>query len=386
MERLRTGVIGAGFIGPMHIEAVRRLGYAEVSAIATSRQKTADRAAEMLKIPRAYGSWEDLVNDPDIDVVHICCSNFLHYPISKACLELGKPVICDKPLTLDLAEAKELVDIAKRNNVVNATTFNLGFYPMIREAKEIIARDELGRINLVFGRYMQDWLVKDTDYNWRVESKYQGKSRAIADIGSHWLQMVQMLLNKKIVSVYGDTSIFIPKRKKPLGHLATFEEKELKEGEYEEIIVDTEDHATVMLKFEDGIKGVLMVAQVCPGRKQRLEWEISGSNKSIAWQNEEPENLWVGYRTKPNENYMKDPGLMSEYSRTFANSAAGLSEGYLDSWKNIMSRIYSYIIDNGNKKEVNPDFPTFEEGYRIMVVIEAILKSVAEDKWIDINW
>lgn len=386
MERLRTGVIGAGFIGPMHVEGVRRLGYAEVSAIATSSQETADRAAEMLKVPRAYGNWEDLVNDPDIDVVHICCSNFLHYPISKACLELGKPVICDKPLTLDLTEAKELVEIAKRNNVVNAITFNLGFYPMIREAKEIIARGELGKINLVFGRYMQDWLVKDTDYNWRVEAKYQGKSRAIADIGSHWLQMVQMLLNKKIVSVYGDTSIFIPKRKKPIGHLATFEEKELKEGEYEEIVVDTEDHATVMLKFEDGIKGVLMVAQVCPGRKQRLEWEISGFNKSLAWQNEEPEKLWIGYRTKPNENYMKDPGLMSEYSRTFASSSAGLSEGYLDSWKNIMSRIYSYIIDSGNKKDVTPDFPTFEEGYKIMIIIDAILKSAEQNKWVDINW
>jgi len=386
MEKLRTGIIGAGFIGPIHIEGVRRLGYAEISAIATSNQKTADRAAEMLKIPRAYGNWEDLVNDPEIDVVHICCSNFLHYPISKACLELGKPVICDKPLTLDLAEAKELVEIAKRNNVVNAITFNLGFYPMVREAKEIIARGELGKINLVFGRYMQDWLVKDTDYNWRVEAKYQGKSRAIADIGSHWLQMVQMLLNKKIVSVYGETSIFIPKRKKPLVSLATFEEKELKKGEYEEVVVDTEDHATIMLKFENGIKGVLIVAQVCPGRKQRLEWEISGLNKSLAWQNEEPEKLWVGYRTKPNENYMKEPSIMSECSRTFVNSAAGLSEGYFDTWKNIMSRIYDRIKAGVQKGSSPPDFPTFQEGYNIMIIIDAILKSAEENVWVDIDW
>jgi predicted dehydrogenase len=386
MDKIRSGFIGAGFIGPIHMENIRRLGFPLVNAVAEIDQAAADKAAAKLGIPKAYGRWQDLVNDPEVDVVHISCSNKLHYPIAKACLELGKPVICDKPLTLDLKEAKDLVDLAKKNNVINAVTFNMAFYPMVREAKEIITKGELGKINLVYGRYMQDWLVKDTDYNWRVEAKYQGKSRVVADIGSHWMHMVQMVLGKKIVSVYGDTSIFIPVRKKPFVPYATAQEIELKPGEYEDITVDTEDHATVLFKFEDGIKGVLMASQVCPGRKQRIEWEIIGLEKSIAWNGEDPEKLWIGYRSKPNEIFMKDPNLMQENSRGFANSSAGLAEGYLDSWKNIMSRIYEYIRIDGNKKNIAPDFPTFKDGYNIMLIIEAILESAEQNRWVDIDW
>ena len=176
------------------------------------------------------------------------------------------------------------------------------------------------------------------------------------------------------------------KFKKPLIPLATFEERELKLGEYEEIKIDTEDHATVMLRFEDDIKGVLMVAQVCPGRKQRIEWEIIGLEKSISWHGEEPNKLWIGYRSRPNEILVKDPSLMSPDSRVFANFAGGLTEGYGDSWKNIMSRIYSYIKTEGNKKNMIPDFPTFEEGCRIMIITEAILKSAKENRWVDIDW
>jgi predicted dehydrogenase len=386
MEKIKSGFVGAGFIGPIHMENIRRLGFPQVYAIAEIDQATADMAAAKFGIPKAYGRWQDLVNDPEVDVVHISCSNKLHYPISKACLELGKPVICDKPLTLDLKEAKELVDLAKKNNVINAVTFNMVFYPMVREAKEMVAKGDLGKINLVYGRYMQDWLVKDTDYNWRVEAKYQGKSRVVADIGSHWMHMVQTVLDKKIVSVYGDTSIFIPVRKKPFVLYATAQERELKPGEYEDIIVDTEDHATVMFKFEDGIKGVMMASQVCPGRKQRVEWEIIGLEKSISWNGEDPDKLWIGYRSKPNEIFMKDPNLMQENSKGLANTSAGLAEGYLDAWKNIMSRIYEYIRNDGNKKNILPDFPTFKDGYNIMLIIEAILESAKENKWVDIDW
>lgn len=386
MSKIRVGIVGAGFIGPVHIEAIRRLGYPEVVALAEVNQETADAEAIKLKIPKAYGNWNDLVNDPDIDVVHVTCSNVLHYSISKACIQAGKHVICEKPLTMNITEAKELVGLAKKKNVINAITFNMGFYPMVKEAREMITRGELGKINLVFGRYMQDWLVKDSDYNWRVEAKYQGKSRVISDIGSHWMQMVQMVLNKKIVSVYGDITTFIPIRKRPLIKLTTFQEKKLRPGEYEEIKVDTEDHATIMFKFEDDIKGVLMTAQICPGRKQRIEWEIIGLEKSLAWQGEEPNQLWVGYRNKPNEIIMKDPNLMSPNSRHLSSFAGGLTEGYGDSWKNIISSIYGYIRNDDNKRKVMPDFPTFEEGYKIMVITDSILKSAEENKWIDIDW
>ena len=385
MKKIRVGFVGAGFVGPIHIENVRRLGFTEVKALAEIDQDTAEKSASNLGIPKAYGKWEDLVADPEIDVVHVTSSNHLHYAISKACLEVNKHVICEKPLTLDTMEAKELVKIAEKTSVINAVTYNLGFYPMVREAKEIVARQELGKINLVYGRYFQDWLSRDTDYNWRVESKYQGKTRAIADIGSHWMQMIQMIINKKIISVYGDSSIFIPIRKKPLIEIPTFSQQKLKPGEYEDIKVDTEDHATVMFRFEDGTKGVMTVCQVCPGRKNRIEWEISGSEKSIAWHGEEPNQLWIGNRNEPNKVLMKDFNLLSPNARSYSFYPGGLTEGYGDSWKAIFSKIYNYIKDDSFKKGIKPDFPTFKEGYEMMLIIDSIIESIMENRWVDIN-
>jgi predicted dehydrogenase len=385
MKRIKVGFVGAGFIGPVHMENLRRLGFVDIAAVAEINQETANKAAQKLSIPKAYDDWGKLVADPEISVVHISCANILHYPVAKACLEAGKNVVVDKPLTLDTAQAKELAELATEKKLVNAITFNMGFYPMVQEAKEIIAKNELGKIYMVSGRYLQDWLSKDTDYNWRVESKFQGKSRVVADIASHWMNMVQVVLGKKIVSVYGDTTIFIPVRKKPLIEIPTFSEQVLKEGEYEEIKVDTEDHATVLFKFEDGIKGVMIASQVCPGRKNRIEWEVSGSEKSISWNGEEPNQLWIGNRSKPNELRMKDPNLMNENARDYVNYPAGLPEGYGDAWKNIFSKIYNYIRAEGNKKNIKPDFPTFKEGYDMMLIIDAILKSVELGEWVDIN-
>ena len=385
MKKIKVGFVGAGFIGPVHIENLRRLGFADVEAVAEINQETADKAAQKLSIPKAYGDWRKLAADPEITVVHISCANILHYPVAKACLEAGKHVIVDKPLTLDTSQAKELVVLAAQKKLVNAVTFNMGFYPMVQEAKEIIAKKELGKIYLVSGRYMQDWLSKDTDYNWRVESKFQGKSRAIADIASHWMNMVQVILGKKIVSVYGDTTIFIPVRKKPLIEIPTFSEQVLKEGEYTDIDIDTEDHATILFKFEDGIKGAMIASQVCPGRKNRIEWEVNGSEKSISWNGEEPNQLWVGSRSKPNEFILKDPNLMSENARKYVNYPAGIPEGYGDAWKNIFSEIYNYIRSEGSINNIKPGFPTFMDGYEIMVIIDAVLKSVETGQWVDTN-
>lgn len=386
MRRIKIGIIGAGFVGPIHIESVRRLGFVDVVAIAEITQQKANEVAEKFGISKAYGDWKDLVSDSEIEVVHVTCSNELHYQISKACIQAGKNVVCEKPLTLNMNEAKELVELAKERNVVNATTFNMGFYPLVKEAKELIARGELGKIFLVVGRCSQDWLSKDTDYNWRVESKYQGKSRVISDLGSHWIQMVQMILDRRIMSVYGDKTIFIPVRKKPTIEIPTFSEQELKPGEYEELIVDTEDHATILMKFEGGAKGVFIASQVCPGRKNILEWEINGSEKSIAWQQEDPNQLWIGNRSKPNEILMRDPSLLSDKVRQYAPSPGGLAEGYVDSWKNILGKLYDYIRKEGHLKDLKPEYPTFEEGYRNMIVIDSVLQSIEKDKWIDIDW
>lgn len=385
MEKIKAGVVGTGFVGPLHIENLRRLGIAEVIAIAEITQEKADSMANKLGIPRAYGGdWQKLIDDPDVQVVHITAPNKLHFPIAKASIEAGKHVICEKPLTMDTKEAKILVDLARLKKVVNATTFNMAFYPMVRQAKEMVARGDLGKVFLVHGRYLQDWLSKDSDYNWRVEAEISGKSRVVADICSHWMQMVQMILNKKIKSVYADSTIFIPFRKKPLTEIPTHFERELKPDEYQEIKVDTEDHATIMFKFEDNIKGVLIAAQVCPGRKQFIEWEISASEKSLSWNGEEPNNLWIGQRSDNNAILLKDPNVLYKNAREYAHYSAGLAEGYPDSWKNLLMVIYKYIQNFNPNDYIEPVFPTFEEGYKIQVLIDSILESIKKNKWIDV--
>jgi predicted dehydrogenase len=388
MKRVRAGFVGAGFVGPIHMENLRRLGYVDVIALAESNQDLADEAAKNLGIPYAYGKWEELVNSPDIDVVHITCPNSLHYPVAKACFEAGKAVVCDKPLTLDMNEALTLVKLAKETKMLNAITFNMGFYPLIQEAKAMIHKGEAGKLNLVYGRYVQDWLTYPTDYNWRVEAKYGGKSRSISDIGSHWIQMVQMLTKQRVVSVYGDSSIFVPVRKKPKIAQATFPTPgaEIKESDYEDITVDTEDHATIMFKFEDGLKGVLVCCQANPGRKQRIEWEIVGSEKSLSWNGEEPNVLWIGSRKEANKNLFKDPSLMSPEASIYSGYPQGLQEGYPDSWKNIMMEIYKFYLNDGVNKGIQPNFPTFKEGYKIMIIIDSILESIEKNQWVDIDW
>ena len=384
MKVIKAGFIGAGFVGPVHMENIRRLGFVEVAAVAGRNQERADEAAKGLGIPKAYGDWKDLIADPEVDVVHITAPNEIHFPAAKAALEAGKHVICEKPLTLDLEESRKLVELAKKTNLVNSVSFNMAFYPMIRQAREMITRGELGKIFLIHGRYLQDWLSRDSDYNWRVEAKHSGKSRVVADIGSHWMHMVQMISGKKIESVYADTTIFIPVRKKPPKGIPTQTEVELKKGEYTEIDVDTEDHATIMFRFEDGVKGVLIAAQVCPGRKQFIEWEVNGSEKSMSWNGQRPNVLWIGNRSANNEIFIKDANILDEKVKKYAPYPVGLVEGYPDSWKNIFSAIYEHISNIDSGIDAVPEYPTFEDGYKIQLLIESVLESAEKNKWVDI--
>ncbi len=384
--KLKTGIVGAGFIGPIHIENLRRLNFSEVYAVARSTQEGANSTAEKLSIPKAYGKWQDLVKDKEVDVVHITTPNKLHFPIAKACLENGKHVICEKPLTLDTKEAKELANLAGQKDVANAVSHNMNFYPLVMHAKEMVKNNELGRIFLAHGKYLQDWLSKESDYNWRVEAKYSGKSRVVGDIGSHWIEMVQLILAKKVTSVFADATIFYPKRKKPTVEIPTHSEQELKHGEYEEINVDTEDHATIMFKFEDGVKGVLIASQVCPGRKQRIEWEINGAEKSMSWNGEEPNLLWVGQRNDYNGTLIKDPITLADNAKKYAHYPVGLAEGYPDSWKNLFMEFYTHVLKIKEGKKEEPRFPTFKRGYEIQMIIDSIMESAEKNKWVDIKY
>jgi len=386
-EKIKVGVIGAGFIGPAHIESLRRLGFVEVVALATSREETAKAKAKALSIPKAYGNYQELLQDEEVEVVQITSPNYLHFPQAKAALEAGKHVVCDKPLAINSRESKILVELAKSKGVVNAVTFNHRFYPLIQQSKALIQKGELGSIYFIQGGFHQDWLLYNTDYNWRVEVDKGGAVRAIGDIGTHWLDTIQFVTGLKVEAVFADLGTFIPVRKKPRAQVETFAGKELKPTDYEEVPVTTEDCGIVLLKFVgSSAKGVMTVSQISAGRKCRLFYEIFGAKAGISWDSEKANQLWIGYRDKPNEVLLKDPALMDSSAKKFARYPGGHLEGFPDSHTQCNRAIYEYIREEKYKKGVPPDFPTFQTGHEEQLLCEAILESHRRGEWVKIDY
>jgi predicted dehydrogenase len=387
MNTIRVGVIGGGFIGKIHIEALRRLGYVDVNAIVSRKQETAEAKAKELSIPKAYGDYEDLFNDKDIDVVHLTTVNSLHYPLAKQAMQKGKHVLCEKPLAMNSREGAELLKIARQQKIVHAICHNMRYYPLVKQARAMVRAGEAGEVRLIHGHYLQDWLFLETDYNWRLISSLSGGSRAVADIGTHWLDMVQHITGQKVIAVSADLTTFIPVRKKPKVEAATYVVQELSPEDYEDVEIDTEDHGTIMLKFSGGAKGVLVVCQVCAGRKNYIHFEINGSKKTLEWNGQEPNTMWVGKRGELNGEFIKDPVMFHPDAARYAGAPCGLGEGYLDTFKNIFSDFYSWIREGKAMDEAKVTFPTFLTGLQELLLVGAILESNAKKgQWIEVTY
>jgi len=384
MKNIGVGVIGAGFIGPVHIEALRRLGYVDVVALAGSSQENADAKAKLLHIPKAYGDYRALISDPEVDCVHITTPNDLHYPMAKAVIAAGKHVMCDKPLAMTSAESGELVRLAKEAGVVAAICFNLRFYPLIQQVKVMIENGELGEIFAVGGSYQQDWLQKETDYSWRLEPEKSGDSRAIADIGSHWLDAIEFMTGMKVSRVCADFATFFPTRKKPLKPVETYSGKVLTPEDYRSVPIITEDYATVLLHFGGGAHGSLTVNQVAAGRKNRMHFEIYGSKKGVAFDSERPNELWIGERDSYNGALIRDPSLLYPAAREVVSYPGGHNEGFADTFKQCFGKLYTYIREDGLGKGLPVTFPTFEDGHRELLLCEAIVSSARGERWVGI--
>ena len=385
MRKVKAGIIGAGFIGPVHIESLRRLGFVEVAGIATVSKDETKKAKELLSIPKGYDDYQQLIDDKEIEVVQIATPNYVHFPQAKAALEAGKHVICDKPLSMDSKEAKILVDLAEKKGLVNAVTFNHRFYPMIQQMRAMTQKNDLGSLYIISGGFTQDWLLYDTDYNWRVESDKGGKLRAVGDLGTHWLDTVQFVTGLKVKSVFADLVTFVPIRKKSRTDIFTFAGKETKPTDFDEIKIDTEDYSAVLLKFFDcNTRGVMIISQVSAGKKCSLTLDIFGSKSSVAWDSERANELWVGHRNKGNELLVKDPSIMNPSAKKYARYPGGHEEGFPDSHTQCNRAIYEYIRDEKFKEGVKPDFPTFQDGYEEELICEAILESNQTNKWTDV--
>lgn len=381
MTKIKVGVVGTGFIGPAHIEALRRLPNVEVVALCEVTTELAREKAAALGIPR-YCTFEELIKQEDIQAVHICTPNFLHYSQSKAALLAGKHVICEKPLAKDLHEAEELVALAKETGLVNAVHFNLRYYPLVRHMKAARESGELGDIYSVIGSYLQDWLFYETDYNWRLEPDKSGASRAIADIGSHLMDIIEYVTGLKTTAVLADFNTIHKTRKKPLKPVETYSGKMLTPEDYQDVPINTEDHANVLLRFDNGNRGVITVSQVSAGRKNRMAFEIAGSNKTFSFNSESPNEVWVGYRDKPNEVLMRDPALVNADARSLITFPGGHNEGFPDTSKQMFREVYA-AIESGRQPE-NPTFPTFADGYRELLICERILESNQSQSWVEV--
>lgn len=382
MGHINVGVIGTGFIGPAHIEALRRLGTVNVVALADVDEQTARAKAAALGIARYYGDYREMLINRDIEAVHICTPNNLHYQMSKEAIEAGKHVVCEKPLAISVAEGDELVKLAAKKKVVNAVHFNIRYYPLMRQVRMMVKKGEFGDIFAIHGSYLQDWLFYPTDYNWRLEPDLSGKSRAIADIGSHWIDLIEYVSGLKIVEVFADFATFHKTRKKPLKPVETYAGKILRPEDYKDVKISTEDYASVLLRFDNDARGVLTVSQVAAGRKNRLYFELDGSKKAAAWESEKPNHLWIGRRDSSNEELMRDPSLVYPEVRDIISFPGGHNEGFPDTSKQMFREIYAYIAA-GDMKAV-PKFPTFKDGLRELVLCEKILESDKTQKWVKV--
>ncbi|QNF34982.1 Gfo/Idh/MocA family oxidoreductase [Adhaeribacter swui] len=382
MKKIKVGVAGLGFIGPAHIEALRRQPDIEVIAINDFSEEYARSKADSLGIEKSYGDFDKMLADPEIEVVHICTPNFLHYPMAKAALLAGKHVVCEKPLANTVAEAEELVELAAKTGLVNAIHFNLRYYPLIRHMRAMRVKGELGNVHSVIGSYLQDWLFYATDYNWRLEPDKSGESRAIADIGSHLIDLIEYITGLEITAVMADFATVHPNRKKPTKPIETYSGKMLQPEDYQEVPINTEDYATVMIRFNDGSKGVVTVSQVSAGRKNRLALEISGSNQTVSWVSESPNSLWIGKRDSANEVLMRDPALVHRESAALISFPGGHNEGFPDTSKQLFKEVYAAVREG--KQPAEPSYPTFADGLRELVLCDKIIESNKKQAWVQV--
>ncbi|UCF36548.1 MAG: Gfo/Idh/MocA family oxidoreductase [Acidobacteriota bacterium] len=374
-----AAVVGAGFIGPVHVEGLRRLGISITGILGCDIGESQD-ARESLGLPKAYSSFDEVLDDERVDSVHLAVPNVLHFEMARAALLAGKHVMCEKPLAMNSAETAELVELARTRQLAAGVCYNIRFYPLNLEVSRLISEGAIGEIHAINGSYVQDWLLYDTDYNWRVLAEQGGELRAVSDIGTHWMDLVTSITGLKITAVCADLRTVHPVRKRPKGEVETFTGKSTEPVAREAVPITTEDYGNILLRLSNGAKGSLCVSQVTAGRKNCLRYEISGSESALAWNSEEPNTLWRGYRDRPNETLIRDPALMHESTRHYTNYPGGHNEGFPDTFKQCFRSFYEYIERGDYERQ--PSFPTFSAGHREVVLCEMILKSHREERWV----
>jgi predicted dehydrogenase len=373
---ITAAVVGTGFIGMAHVEALRRLGV-QVAGVIGSSPERARPKAEVAGL-RVYDHLEAALADPTVDVVHVASPNDVHGAQARAVIAAGKHVVCEKPLGLDSDETADLVRRAEAAGIVHAVCLNIRFYPLAHEMRALVAAGRIGPPRLVSGSYLQDWLLLDTDWNWRLEPSRAGALRAVADIGSHWLDLAAFVAGLRVEQVMADLHTLVPVRRRPIGEVETFAAA----GDGTERVPETmssDDAAGILLRFAGGARGVATISQVSAGRKNAVTIEVDGAESALGWCSEDPERLWIGHRGRSNEILRRDPTLVSPETARLIGYPGGHVEGYPDTFKALFATVYADIVAGGPSSPAA--YPTFADGHDVVCVTEAVARSAAKGEW-----
>jgi predicted dehydrogenase len=383
MKSIKVGLIGTGYIGIVHLEMLRRIVGVEVLAAADTNRELAARAAEKLGIPRAYADAEELIADPEVDVVHNCAPNCVHFEINRKAILAGKEVLSEKPLSLNARESAELVALAKKHNTLTAINFCYRYYPVVQEAAARARRGDLGEVRAFVGHFLQDWLFYETDYSWRLDPQIAGAANVIADLGSHWCDLVQFITGHKIAEVMAELHTCLPRRRRPTTGPLSFSTE--KAAEYEDVEVKLDDFAALLIRLDNGARGNFTTCQVAAGRKVDIELQIFGSKESYAWSHVHPNALWIGHRDRGNEVFYESSGLQAEETRKYAALPTGHPMGYHDAVYNLFRDYYEALAAKRAGRPYEVRFPDFETGHEEMCVIDAAVDSHRKGQWVKVG-
>lgn len=379
VTQISAAVIGTGFIGTVHIQALRRLGINVTGVLGSSPERTAVRAG-VLAVAKSYLSLEQLLKDESVKVVHVTSPNHAHYEQVKQILAAGRHVICEKPLAMTVFQSADMVKLAEASGLIAAVCYNTRFYPLNQHARGMVQASDLGDIRFVTGHYHQDWLAKPTDWNWRLETDEGGTLRSVGDIGTHWLDLTSFITGQRVTAVMAELSTFIKERQKPKGPVETFTKTQGSATETRKI--ETDDAATILLRYANGARGVMSTSQINVGRKNSLQWDIAGSAASAAWNSETPDHLWIGHRDQPNQILQRDGALMNRLGAAAASLPGGHVEGFADTFFALFRQIYGDIA-NG-KRAPSSSYASFEDGHHEMQICDAVIKSARTGVWVDV--
>jgi predicted dehydrogenase len=378
---VNIGLIGAGYIGPIHLDALSRIGGVRVKRVADVNGELARKAAADHNVESWGTDWREVVRDPGIDVIHNCTPNKHHFEISKEALNQGKQVFTEKPLSMDLKEADELVNLAEKKKAVTGIGFCYRYYPAVQEMAARVRRGDAGVVRMVTGTYFQDWLCREADWSWRLLASESGASNITADLGSHWFDLVQFATGLEVREVLGDLATLIPVRKRPKRQVLAFEKVDQEDSE--EVKVELEDYSAVLFHLSNGAPGSFTTSQVCAGRKSDTEFQIYGSKASYAWNHKEATVLWMGYREKPNEELIENATLQDPSTARYATLPAGHPQGYHDAMMNMFRDYYDEL--GGRSLPRAAPRATFATGRAEMKILAAVLASYKDKRWVEVK-